>query len=61
MSGFGLGGPTSSQIANITDMMSDWGKGTHNHHTARNVRRLIPFQNIWYLDGLFDQVEKGLR
>ena len=61
MSGFGILGPTSSQIGTITDMMLDWGKGTHNHYTARNVRRLIPFQNIWYLDGLFDQVEKGLR
>ncbi len=61
MQGFGLFGPTSSQIANISDIMWDWGSGTHNHYTARNVRRLIPFQNVWYLDSLFDQVEKGLR
>ena len=61
MQGFGLFGPTSSQIANISDIMWDWGTGTHNHYTAKNVRRLIPFQNVWYLDSLFDQVEKGLR
>ena len=61
MSGFGLGGPSSSQFANISDIMFDWGKGTHNHYTAKNVRRLIPFQNVWYLDSLFDNVEKGLR
>ena len=61
MSGFGLLGPSSSQFANITDIMFDWGKGTHNHYTAKNVRRLIPFQNVWYLDSLFDNVEKGLR
>ena len=61
MQGFGVLGPTSSQIGNLQDIMFDWGKGTHNHYTARNVRRLIPFQNIWYADRLFDQVEKGLR
>ena len=61
MQGFGVLGPTSSQIGTIQDIMFDWGKGTHNHYTARNVRRLIPFQNIWYADKLFDQVEKGLR
>ena len=61
MSGFGVLGPTSSQIGTISDIMWDWGTGKHNHYTARNVRRLIPFQNVWYLDSLFDQVEKGLR
>ena len=61
MSGFGVGGPSASQFALIADLLFDWGKGTHNHYTARNVRRLIPFQNVWYLDSLFDQVEKGLR
>ena len=61
MSGFGVLGPTSSQIGTISDIMWDWGTGKHNHYTARIVRRLIPFQNVWYLDSLFDQVEKGLR
>ena len=61
MSGFGMFGPSSSQIGNISDLLMDWGKGTHNHYTARNVRRLIPFQNVWYLDWLFDDIEKGLR
>ena len=61
MSGFGLFGPTSSQIGNISDLMWDWGRGKHTHYSAKNVRRLIPFQNVWYLDSLFDQVEKGLR
>lgn len=61
MSGFGLGGPSASQFSTIANIMFDWGKGTHNHYTARNVRRLIPFQNVWYLDSLFDKAEKGLR
>ena len=41
--------------------MWDTGTGEYNHHTARNVRRLIPFQNVFYLDWIFDKVEKGLR
>jgi len=55
-------GPTASQIANISDIMWTWGSGKYNHHTARNVRRLLPFQNVWFLDSLFDEIEqKGLR
>ena len=56
-----IGGPSAGQIANIFDIMYDVGSGGYNHWTARNVRRLIPFQNIWYLDWLFDGFEKGLR
>ena len=54
-------GPSASQIANIFDIMYDVGSNKYNHWTARNVRRLIPFQNVWYLDWLFDDIEKGLR
>jgi len=55
-------GPTASQIENIADIAFSWGTGKYNHHTARNVRRLLPFQNVWFLDSLFDEVEqKGLR
>ena len=57
----GILGPTASQISNIADIMWDTGTGEYNHHTARNVRRLIPFQNVFYLDWIFDKVEKGLR
>jgi hypothetical protein len=57
----GILGPSASQISNIADIMWDTGTGKYNHHTARNVRRLIPFQNVFYLDWIFDKVEKGLR
>jgi len=53
-------GPTASQIANISDVMWTWGTGKYNHHTARNVRRLVPFQNVWFLDSLFDKLETGV-
>ncbi len=57
----GLLGPSASQIYNVFDIMYDVGGNSYNHYTARNVRRLIPFQNVWYLDWLFDDIEKGLR
>jgi len=57
----GLLGPSASQIYNVFDIMYDVGANKYNHYTARNVRRLIPFQNVWYLDWLFDDIEKGLR
>jgi len=53
-------GPTASQISNISDIMWTWGTGKYNHHTARNVRRLVPFQNVWFLDSLFDKLEKNV-
>ena len=52
-------GPSAGQIANIFDIMYDVGSGGYNHYTARNVRRLIPFQNIFYLDWLFDASKKA--
>ena len=56
-----IGGPTGGQIYNIADILFDVSGKKYNHHTAKNVRRLIPFQNVWYLDWLFDDIEKGLR
>ena len=53
-------GPTASQIANIADIVWTAGSGKYNHHTARNVRRLVPFQNVWFLDSLFDSMEKNV-
>ena len=53
-------GPSGGQIYNIFDILYDIGGKKYNHHTAKNVRRLIPFQNVWYLDWLFDDIQKGL-
>jgi hypothetical protein len=54
-------GPTGGQIYNIADILYDVYGNKYNHHTAKNVRRLIPFQNVWYLDWLFDDIQKGLN
>ena len=56
-----IGGPTGGQLYNIADILFDIGGKKYNHHTAKNVRRLIPFQNVWYLDWLFDDLQKGLK
>ena len=56
-----LGGPTGGQLYNIADILFDVAGNKYNHHTAKNVRRLIPLQNVWYTDSLFDNLEQGLR
>jgi hypothetical protein len=50
-------GPTGSQIDKILNIIST----NDDSIQAQNVRRLMPYQNIWYLDTLFDQVEKGIQ
>ena len=57
----GVLGPTASQFATVSQIMYDWGRGKHTHHTARRIRKLVPFNNIWYLDSIFDKLEKGIR
>ena len=52
-----VGGPTGSQIDKLLNIIGS----TDDSTTAQNVRRLMPYQNIWYLDTLFDQVEKGIQ
>ena len=54
-------GPSVGQLEKIYNISTDWVSGQHNHHTARNVRRLIPLNNIFYLDGIFDSFEKGIK
>ena len=52
----GVFGPTGSNV----DKLLNVAIGDESQ-TASNVRRLIPFQNIWYMDSIFDQIEKGLQ
>ena len=53
----GAMGPTGSQLDKILNIIST----NDDSIQAQNVRRLLPYQNIWYLDTLFDQVEKGIQ
>ena len=50
-------GPTGSNIDKIINVIS----ADQPDQFASNVRRLIPFQNIWYMDSLFDQIEQGIQ
>jgi len=53
--------PAASTIGTTAQILYDWGRGRHTHHTARRIRKLVPLNNIWYLDSVFDKIEKGLR
>ena len=53
--------PLASNIGTVAQILYDWGRGRHTHHTARRIRKLVPLNNIWYLDSVFDKIEKGLR
>lgn len=57
----GLGGPTGSLLSNLHEIMIDTGSGNYDYTTARAIRRSLPLQNIWYLDGIFDRFEKSIR
>jgi len=56
-----VGGPNVGIVDKIFNIMYDSGTGGYDHHTARNVRSIMPFQNVWYLDWLFDQIEQGMK
>jgi hypothetical protein len=57
----GLAGPTGSLLSNLHEIMIDTGSGNYDYTTARAIRRSLPLQNIWYLDGIFDRFEKSIR
>ena len=50
-------GPTGSQLDKIYNVISSDDDSVE----AQNVRRLLPYQNIWYLDSLFDRLEQGMQ
>jgi len=52
-----IGGPTGSQLDKMQHILFTNDPSVK----ASNVRRIIPFQNIHYLDSLFDQIEKGIQ
>jgi len=57
----GLIGPSGSLGYNLWEILLDTGSGNYNYTTARAIRRSLPLQNIWYLDGIFDRFEKSIR
>ena len=57
----GLAGPAGSLGYNLYEILLDTGSGNYDYTTARAIRRSLPLQNIWYLDGMYDRFEKGIR
>jgi len=56
-----VGGPNVGLVDKVFSIMYDVGSGGYDQHTASNVRRILPWQNVWYLDWLFDQAEEGMK
>lgn len=52
-----IGGPTGSQLDKMQHILFTNESSTR----ASNVRRIIPFNNIHYADGFFDQLEQGMQ
>lgn len=49
-----LAGPTGSQVSNLVDMFYGVTDGNEATPTSQNVRRMLPWQNVFWLDGTFD-------
>jgi len=56
-----IGGPNVGLVDKLFNIMYDVGSGGYDQQTASNVRRILPWQNVWYLDWLFDQAEQGMK
>ena len=52
-----IGGPTGSQLDKMQHILFTNESSTR----ASNVCRIIPFNNIHYADGFFDQLEQGMQ
>jgi hypothetical protein len=54
-------GPTFGKADDLFKVIHATGTGEFTEADAKRIRRLIPLQNNWYLKGMFDQVEEGLK
>lgn len=54
-------GPTAGRILTSSQVVGAIATGEFSKSDARAVRRMIPYQSVFYLDWLFDQAEKGLN
>ena len=49
-----VAGPTGSQVANLTDTYFALTDGNETTAINHNVRRMLPWQNVFWLDSTFD-------
>jgi hypothetical protein len=49
-----LAGPSGSQVFNLVELFYGITDGNEATPTSQNVRRMLPWQNVFWLDGTFD-------
>jgi hypothetical protein len=53
-------GPSLGLVLNASQIANNVGKGEFSESDLRGVRRMVPFQNLFYLRYLIDQGESGV-
>ncbi len=56
-----LAGPTAGKIEKMAQIGGSVATGEWTASDTTAVRRLLPFQNLFYVRGLLDEVEKGVN
>lgn len=54
-------GPSGGQGKRAGDLVTAMLTGDWDEHDTRNMRRLLPFQNVFYTRWLFDEFEDGVN
>jgi hypothetical protein len=54
-------GPSFGKADDLMKVLHATGTGEFTEADAKRIRRLIFLQNNWYLKGMFDEVEEGLK
>lgn len=56
-----LGGPSVGLANDLLDISGDALDGRWTESSTRRMRRLLPFQNLFYVRWLFDEMEEGFN
>lgn len=56
-----MAGPSFGLLTDVTVVTSSAISGDWRDSDTRAIRRILPYQNLFYLRGLFDAVEDGLN
>lgn len=56
-----VAGPTAQQLATVAGVLSDFGSGQYTSGTARQIRRLMPAQSLFWAQPGFDALEHAMK
>ncbi len=56
-----VGGPTTGMVADLSKITGDALSGDWDSGTTHKVRRLLPFQNVFYIRRALDEAEKQMK